>query len=85
MLVQAGKIDEDQLQKGLVAQKEKDGYIGETFVEMGFLDNKDLNRYISYQLKIPFLQLGHYQIDETLMELFLSVWSGSRRYSHSFD
>jgi type IV pilus assembly protein PilB len=70
MLVQAGKIDEDQLQKGLVAQKEKDGYIGETFVEMGFLDNKDLNRYISYQLKIPFLQLGHYQIDDTLMELF---------------
>ena len=32
MLVQAGKIDDDQLQKGLLAQREKEGYIGETFL-----------------------------------------------------
>ena len=29
MLVQAGKIDDDQLQKGLLAQREKEGYIVE--------------------------------------------------------
>ena len=70
MLVQAGKIDDDQLQKGLLAQREKDGYIGETFVELGYIDPKELNNYISHQLKIPFLQLGHYNIDSSLMDLF---------------
>ena len=70
MLVQAGKIDDDQLQKGLLAQREKEGYIGETFVELGYIDPKELNNYISHQLKIPFLQLGHYNIDSSLMDLF---------------
>ena len=70
MLVQAGKLDEDQLQKGLQKQKEDDGYIGQTFIDMGFIDPKELNKYISYQLKIPFLQLGYFKIDDTLMDLF---------------
>ena len=70
MLVQAGKIDEDQLQKGLLAQREKDGYIGETFVELGYIKPRELNNYISHQLKIPFLQLGYYEIDKELMDLF---------------
>ena len=70
MLVQAGKIDDDQLQKGLLAQSEKEGYIGETFVELGYIEPKELNNYISHQLKIPFLQLGYYNIDSSLMDLF---------------
>ena len=70
MLIQAGKLDDDQLQKALRQQKENDGYIGQTFVELGFIEPKELNRYISYQLKIPYLQLGYYKIDDTLMELF---------------
>ena len=70
MLVQAGKLDEDQLQKGLQKQKEDDGYIGQTFIDMGFIDPKELNKYISYQLKIPYLQLGYFKIDDTLMDLF---------------
>ncbi len=70
ILVQAGKIDEDQLQKGLLAQKEKEGYLGQTLMEMGVIDGKDVNRYVSYQLKIPYLQLGYYEVDQTLMELF---------------
>ena len=35
MLVQAGKVDEDQLQNALTFQKEKDGYIGQIFVDKG--------------------------------------------------
>ena len=43
LLLHAGKIDEDQLQKGLQIQKEKDGYLGQAFVELGFLNNKELS------------------------------------------
>jgi len=70
MLVQAGKIDQDQLQKALIIQKEKDVYIGAIFRELGYLDERELNRYISQQLKIPYLQLAHYKIDRSLMKLF---------------
>jgi len=69
MLVQAGKIDESQLQKGLQIQKEKDTYIGKIFIELGYLNEGEINRYISYQLKIPYLQLGYYGFDNSLMDL----------------
>ena len=70
ILVQAGKIDEDQLQKALQIQKEKDVYIGQIFKELDYLDNKELNKYISHQLKIPYIQLGYYNFDKSLMDLF---------------
>ena len=44
ILVQAGKIDEDQLQKALQIQKEKDVYIGQIFKELDYLDSKELNK-----------------------------------------
>ena len=34
------------------------------------MDQRELNRYISFQLKIPYLQLGYYKIDVSLMDLF---------------
>ena len=70
LLVQAGKIDEDQLQKALQIQKEKDVYIGQIFKELDYIDNKELNKYIGNQLKIPFIQLGYFDFDKTLMDLF---------------
>ena len=56
ILVQAGKIDEDQLQKALQIQKEKDVYIGQIFKELDYLDNKELNKYISHQFFQPELE-----------------------------
>jgi len=69
LLIQSGKIDEDQLQKALGIQKEKDVYIGVIFRELGYLDERELNRYISQQLKIPYLPLGHYDVDKSVMDL----------------
>lgn len=70
ILLNAGKIDEDQLQAGLRAKQDEQGYIGETFINLGYINERDLNHYLSYQLKIPYLQLAHYQIDKSLMDLF---------------
>ena len=47
ILLQAGKIDEEQLQKALDIQKEKDVYLGVIFRELGFMDEQELNKYIS--------------------------------------
>ena len=54
ILLNAGKIDEDQLQAGLRAKQDEQGYIGETFINLGYINERDLNRYLSYQLKIPY-------------------------------
>ena len=70
LLVQSGKIDEDQLQKGLQAQRSNEGYLGQAFVELGYIEPRELSRCISQQLRIPFLQLGYYNSDEKLMDLF---------------
>ena len=53
ILLNAGKIDEDQLQAGLRAKQDGEGYIGETFINLGYISERDLNGYLSYQLKIP--------------------------------
>ena len=69
MLVQAGKIDENQLKKALDIQKDKDVYIGVIFRELGYLDEKELNKYISQQMQIPSIALGHYDIDKSSLDL----------------
>ena len=40
MLVQAGKINNDQLQSALNMQENKDVYIGSIFKELGYLNDQ---------------------------------------------
>ena len=70
MLVHAGKIDNDQLEKSLQIQKKKEGYLGQVFLTNGYIDEKELYKYLSHQLKIPYLQLGFFKNDKSLMDLF---------------
>ena len=70
MLVHAGKIDKDQLEKSLQIQKKEEGYLGQVFLTNGYIDEKELYKYLSHQLKIPYLQLGYFKNDKSLMDLF---------------
>ena len=70
MLVHAGKIDNDQLEKSLQIQKKEAGYLGQVFLTNGYIDEKELYKYLSHQLKIPYLQLGYFKNDKSLMDLF---------------
>ena len=53
LLVQSGKIDENQLSQALKEQKNNNDYLGNVLIEMGALDEKDRNQMLSHQLKIP--------------------------------
>ena len=55
LLIQAGKIDEDQLQKALTIQKEKDVYIGVIFKELGYLDQQAFLNIQEHQYYPPYL------------------------------
>ena len=70
ILVHAGKIDNDQLEKSLQIQKKEEGYLGQVFLTNGYIDEKELYKYLSHQLKIPYLQLGYFKNDKSLMDLF---------------
>ena len=69
MLIQSGKIEEEQLNKALGIQKEKPGYIGAIFQELGYLNERELNNYLSQQLRIPVLELDHYEVQRSVLEL----------------
>ena len=79
MLVHAGKIDNDQLEKSLQIQKKEEGYLGQVFLTNGYIDEKELYKYLSYQLKIPYLQLGYFKNDKSLMDLFTESQIRSNR------
>ena len=70
MLVNAGKINSEQLEKALQNQKNNPGYIGQVFLSNGYLKEKELYSYLSKQFKVPFLSLGYFKIDKSLMSLF---------------
>ena len=69
MLIQSGKIEEEQLKKALEMQKQKPGYIGAVFQELGCLNERELNHYLSQQLRIPVLELDHYEVQRSVLEL----------------
>ena len=52
MLIQSGKIEEEQLAIALDKQQEKPGYIGTVFQELGYVNERELNQYLSQQLRI---------------------------------
>ena len=69
MLIQSGKIEEEQLSKALEMQKQKPGYIGVVFQELGYLNERELNQYLSQQLRIPTISLGHYEVQRATLGL----------------
>jgi len=69
ILIKSGKIDDEQLEKALEMQQENPGYIGSVFQELGYLNERELNQYLSQQLRIPTLSLGNYEIQKTVLEL----------------
>ena len=69
ILTTSGKLDPLQLRDALEFQTENGGYLGKAITELQFLTNEELMPYLSRQLKVPFLKLGYFTIDEDLIEL----------------
>ena len=69
MLMTSGKIDQAQLRDALELQNEKGGYIGEALINLEFINSDELMPYLSRQMKVPYIKLGYYEIDENLIDL----------------
>ena len=69
LLIEAGKIGQDHLDNALLDQEENGTQIGEILINEGALSKKDFFDSLSFQLKIPLIDLDYYKIDNELIEL----------------
>jgi len=63
LLIERGIINEQQLEKALLAQKDKGGLIGEILVELGFAKEEDIAQSLTAQYGFPYLPLSNYDIN----------------------
>lgn len=69
LLLEWGIINQQQLEKGLAAQKEKGGLIGELLVGLGFCKEEDIAQALTAQYGFPYLPLTNYEINPEVIAL----------------
>ncbi len=70
LLVKAGKITQEQLEKALSIQKEKGGKIGQILVEMGVVkDENVITEFLGRQLNIGTLNLTEIELNPQVVKL----------------
>ena len=69
LLIEAGIIEPEQLEQALLKQAKEvnSGYIGEVLISAGLIDEKTRNRFLSQQLHIPAVELGHFEVDKSVL------------------
>lgn len=78
MLVNSGVITAEQLQQGLLAQKNTGRKLGATLIGMGILEESRLLEFLAEQFKLPLIDLAHYKIEEVHFRKLSEVHA--RRY-----
>lgn len=68
LLIQNNIITEEQLMTALAEQKKTGRKLGRALIELGFVEEDKLLNLLSQQLKVPFVQLRHYQFDPELIK-----------------
>lgn len=68
ILVEAGLIDQDQLESALTSQKETKMPIGQILVKMGAVTQDDINWALSGQLNISYLRVTPSMLDKNLVK-----------------
>lgn len=69
MLVEAGLITKEQLEKALEASKNSSERLGYHLVNLKFIDEKKLLPFLSKQYSIPAVDLSEYEISKEVIEL----------------
>lgn len=69
LLVQVGRLTEEQLHYALEMQKEKKMKLGEVLQDLNFITNREITEVLEYQLGIPHVDLEKYYIDSEMIAL----------------
>ncbi len=69
LLLKAGLITEEQLQKALDEQSQVGGRLGEHLLRLGYVTEEDILDCLSQQCGVPSINLRHFDIDESIIRL----------------
>ncbi|WP_350344531.1 ATPase, T2SS/T4P/T4SS family [Proteinivorax tanatarense] len=72
LLVDTGKITQEQLTQALTYQKQKDVRLGSALVELEILTENELIEVLEFQLGIPHISLYKYPVDEKVINIINS-------------
>ena len=72
MLVRAGMISQEQLDESLEAQKTNGEKLGFNLIKLGYVKEDDITQLLSEQYGVPSINLRHFDIDETVINLIPS-------------
>lgn len=69
VLIKMGKITRDKVQKTLAFQKDSKNKtpIGQILMELGYINEADLNLALAFQLGMPYIDLREYDIDDNVI------------------
>ncbi|WP_454782886.1 GspE/PulE family protein [Legionella sp. WA2022007384] len=71
-------ITQESLDKAIELQIKSGGKLGHILVDMGVISEEEVLNFIANQLKIPFINLNHHEIDKNLTHLLPEIYA--RRY-----
>ena len=78
LLVRNKVISEAQLSAALAEQKKSGRKLGRTLIDLGYVEEERLLRFLSQQLDIPFVDLRHYKVRPETVRLLAEIYA--RRY-----
>ena len=74
MLLMNGLITVDQLEYALKIQKQKGKKLGDTLVDLGYIQEKDLMKILSTRLKVPFVEIGKIEVKQQACNLLTQYY-----------
>ena len=72
MLVRAGLISQEQLNEALESQKTNGEKVGFNLIRLGYVREDDITQLLSEQYGVPSINLRHFEIDATVINLIPS-------------
>ncbi len=75
LLVENGMITAAQLEQALADQKKSGRKLGRILIENAYIAEDDLLKFLSQQLKVPFIDLVHYQFDAEVVRQLPEIYA----------
>ncbi|MFH1288044.1 MAG: type IV-A pilus assembly ATPase PilB [bacterium] len=69
MLVKAGVITEDQVQKALERQQQQGGTIGNNLIRLKFTDEETITAFLGKQYGVEAIDLNHYEFNKNILKV----------------
>ncbi|MGA1865278.1 MAG: GspE/PulE family protein [bacterium] len=69
ILLASKKIKQEELDKALAEQKNTGKKLGKILVEMGFMEEEEVFKFLSLHLRVPLIDLNNFEIDHDIIKL----------------